>query len=81
MNEMLMSMPTTGTLIHAELAVRQLLSYVLFVLMLPVFVAAQTPVAKRAVLTTMGFASPTAVPVGAAGAATNAGVGGIAEAR
>lgn len=47
MNEMLMSMPTTGTLIHAELAIRQLLSYVLFVVMLPVLVATWIPSARR----------------------------------
>ncbi len=47
MNEMLMSMPTTGTLIHAELAIRQLLSYALFVLTLPMLVATWIPSARQ----------------------------------
>lgn len=63
MNEMLMSMPTTGTLIHAELAIRQLLSYLLLVVMLPVLVAARIPAARRTIFATLGYMSRTAAPV------------------
>ena len=63
MNEMLMSMPTTGTLIHAELAIRQLLSYLLLVVMLPVLVAARIPAARRTIFATLAYMSRTAAPV------------------